>query len=784
MQELNCKKHILALAIGAMSASSSIAIQAQSLQLEEVVVTAAKRTQSLQDVPMSVSALDSVAMADAGIQTMDDISRQVPVLEVQSNNSPVTTNYRIRRVGNLGNIPTFESAVGVFIDGAFRSRSVFGASELFDIERVEILRGPQSTLYGKNTTAGVIGIYTAAPTEEFTGNAELRVGNLEGADDATLVNFKGGLSGSFTDNLRGSLGVSYAMHDELMDQALANGGEDANETDRYSVRGQLAWDASEALDFRLIVGTVQQDDNKQSSPDLHFDPEGFISNTVLPTWQSVGISDTCSDNKPRNRTSCIQKSARSDLDAQEATLLANYGFDNGVVLNSITSWDYFDFTGSQADAAQMQAPLIALVDSQENESFQQEFRLTSAGGETLDWLAGVFYYTNEFNRGDGGDTPTFIYDTLSDHPVVAAINQALLGTPIPLPVATQGQLGFLDSTLDTEYIGIYGQTTWNISEAFSITAGLRWQEEEKDADITQWSNDPSPSIISMVLSPATVSGEGLNRKSDEVTWSVTPQWFVTENTMLFATAAHGFKSGGFNTGFGRLPIDSREFGDEDIMHYELGAKTELWESRVRLAASVFYTEYEDYQDAAFVGSQFSVGNAEKAELKGFEFEGIALLTEKLTTDFAVSYADFSYDKNTSGQCYPGRAPDSPTNPAACDLSGENPVNAPEWKTHIGFMYEQPVSWGDLYARADWSWTSEYNTSFSADPRLEQDAYSWVNLRLGSRWDAFEVIAWVDNATDETVTNFDAVVNLYAGDGSYQSFLQAPRSYGLTVRANF
>jgi len=432
----------------------------------------------------------------------------------------------------------------------------------------------------------------------------------------------------------------------------------------------------------------------------------------------------------------------------------------------------------------MMAPLLSLRETQESESFQQEFRLTSAGGETVDWLGGVFYYTNDFDRGDGGNSPFFVYDELSDHPVVSAVNQQVLGTPFPLPIATQGQLGFLDSNQDTDYIGVYGQATWNITDTFNITGGLRWQEEEKDANIQQWTNDPSPSVISLLLSPAAASSDDLNRKTDEVTWSVSPQWFVTEDTMLYGTAAHAFKSGGFNTGFGRLRIENREFDDENIMHYELGAKTELWEGRARLSASVFLTEYDDYQDAAFVGSQFTVGNAEKAELKGFELEGTVLLSESLTADFAISYADFTYDKNTAGQCYPGRTPDSPTDPAACDLSGENPVNAPEWKTHVGLLYERPVSWGEAYARFDWSWTSEYNTSFSADPRLEQDAYSWVNLRVGTRWEAYELVAWVDNATDETVVNFDAVVNLYAGDNSYQSFLQAPRSYGVTFRVNY
>jgi iron complex outermembrane receptor protein len=205
---------------------------------------------------------------------------------------------------------------------------------------------------------------------------------------------------------------------------------------------------------------------------------------------------------------------------------------------------------------------------------------------------------------------------------------------------------------------------------------------------------------------------------------------------------------------------------------------------MRLAGSVFATDYDDYQDAAFIGAQFSVGNAEETQLRGAELEATYLVSEHLTMDFAVSYADLEYDENNSGMCYPGRAPDSETVPGACDLSGEHPVNAPEWKTHLGLQYDYPVSWGDIYVRGDWSWTDEYNTSFSADPNLVQDSYDWVSLRAGVRWSDYELVAWVDNALDETVANFDSVLNLYAVDNSIQSFLQPPRSYGLTFRVNY
>jgi outer membrane receptor protein involved in Fe transport len=776
MNHPTIKKTALSVAI----AASVFLTATAHAQLEEVIVTAQKRAQSLQDVPMAVSALSADTMNNAGVQTMQDVAKLVPSLEIQSNTGPVQSNFRLRRVGNLGNIPTFESAVGVFVDGAFRSRSIFGVTELFDIERIEILRGPQSTLYGKNVTGGVIGIYTAAPAEEFEWRSELTVGSMENSKDAPLGRFKGGVSGPLTDSLGGSLGVSYSYRDHTQEQAVA-GAEDANDEDRYSVRGQLQWDASEALTIRTILGTMQQSENDQSSNDYYYDPEGYVATFVLPTLQAAGVSQVCTDNDPHNDKACNRLAITSDVEAYEATLLANYEFDSGLTLDSITSWDTSKFKGQQNDVAQVMAPILRYHDTWEDEAFQQEFRLTSSG-DSVDWMTGVFYYTNTFNRGDNGDRAIFLYDTLSDDPTVAAVNGIVLGTPFDVPMATQGQLGFLDSEQETDYLGIYGQGTWRITEAFNVTAGLRWQEEEKDAYVRQWVNDPSISVISAVLSP-TLSGE-MDRKADDVTWSVTPQWFVTDDTMVFATVSHGFKSGGFNTGFGELPIDGREFDDEDIMHYETGIKSDLLDGTLRLAASVFYTEYDDYQDAAFIGAQFTVGNAETVELKGFEVEGTWLAADKLTLDFAVSYADLSYDKNTSGMCYPGRLSDSATTPGACDLSGEHPINAPEWKTHLGALYEQPVSWGDVYARVDWSWTDEYNTSFSADPRLTQDSYSLVGVRVGSRWDNFELVGWVDNLTDEEVSMIDAVANIYAGDNSVQSYLESRRSYGLTLRVNY
>jgi iron complex outermembrane receptor protein len=787
------RKRSLAILIAALCAGGARANDASSsgssgLALEEIVISAQKREESLLSVPIAVSALTGADLENAGIDNVSDISRQVPTLEVQSSVSPVMTNFRIRRVGNLGNIPTFEPAVGLFVDGAFRSRAFFGASDLFDVDRVEVLRGPQSTLYGKNTTAGVIGIYTAKPGDTLQVRGEAGIGNIEGgAGDVTQTQFKASVSGPLTDSIGAGLGGSFSKHGDSMGEALVNSGNNANDANRYSLRGQLAWDVTDAFDMRLIVGTMKEDDTQQTA-DITFDPNGVLATTVLPTWRLYGITDTCTDNDPHNRITCVQEPLTTNLTAREATLLANYHFGNGMTLASVSSYDHYMFRGTMNDVAQMMTPLLQFHDAQESQSLQQELRLSSANDQPLTWLAGAFYYTNEFKRGDDGKNPVWVGDKYSAHPAVSAINQIVFNAPIPIPMAAPGQVGYLASNLDTDYLGVYGQANWNITDQFGVTAGARWQEESKDASIRQWVNIPGPSVMSINLAPAAASGTA-DRTTDDVTWSVTPTWNVTEDAMLFVTAAHGFKSGGFNTGFGVLRMDQREFQDEDIMHYEAGAKFDLIDGRARLAASVFQTEFDNYQDAAFVGGQFTVGNAEQAELKGAELEGAVVVAKNITADASISYADFVYTTNTQGQCYPNRPGAVRGQP--CDLSGEHPINAPEWKTHMGAQYDLPVQWGSFFTRADWSWTSDYNTSFSADPRLKQVAYDWINLRAGARWGNYEAVLWVENVTNETVANMDPVVTVYASqpsatyqDASYQSLLQDPRSYGITLKAKF
>lgn len=748
--------------------------------LKEVIVTAQLREQSLEKVPIAMSVFDSEALVQRDMRDIKDIARSAPELEVQSNTEAVRVSYRIRRVGNLGNIPTFEPEVAVFVDEAFRSRTFYGAADLIDTERVEILRGPQLTLYGKNAAAGVIGFYSKKPQEEFNVRTELTLGAIEGATTAPLYRFKGFVEGALTDTLNGSFALGYRGHGHTDESVLSSYSASLNNQNSLAMRAQLAGQIGDT-DLRLLLGHGRENDDRQDG-DLYYDPSGWVANVVLPAFKSAGISTGCASNNYSDRKTCVRNAMHNRLNDWEATLLVNQTLFERWKFSSITSWDWFRFEGRWDDAPQVGAPLLRFHDTQRANSLQQQFRLASTAGEKLDWILGGMVYRNRFYYGDA-DRPLFLWDAESANPSVVVINQALLGAP--LPFATHGQEGVFRSYQKSNYSSAFAQLTWNVDSSFSVNSGLRWQHERKFMRLNNTVNDPAPSIISLILTPESVNGED-QLNSESVSWSLTPQYRWSDFFNFYATLSRGFKAGGFNTGFGNVPIERRRFDDETITHYEAGIKGVTKNNKSRWAFSVFQTEFKGFQDAAFIGSQYLVVNAERADLEGFELEGELAPLGNAVIDAQISYAKFVYGKNTHGQCHPSRLPDSPTDPAACVLSGEHPINTPLWKTHIGAYFTQPGIGFNFYERLDWSWTDKYNTSFSNDPLLTQSAYHWLDFRVGMRWQDCDIALWVNNALNEDVVDVAAVQNFYAGpgDGSVQVYLQDRRSYGLTVAFAF
>lgn len=744
--------------------------------LAEVIVLAQKRAAELQQVPLAITSITGAQLGTRGVGDIRDLAARVPMLGFQESVGAPTTTLRIRRVGNIGNIPTFESAVGYFVDGAYRSRSLFATTPLLDIERIEILRGPQTALYGKNVGAGVIAAYTREPGEGFEAGAEASLGLLDAPGDPGLASLRAHAGGTVAGMLRAGLAVGGDWRETTVRDALPPR-RDGNALARVAGRGQLAWTHGDGLDLRLIVGW-QQRDNAEGESDVVY-VAGARSTQILEALQALDLTGSCPDNRARNRVSCSVATNRLDLDALEVTLLADYRLANGWSLHSLTSYEDYRVRRDEDDAVQLLAPLLYFHDSEDASAWQEELRLSSQDDARLPWLAGFFYYEGDQDRGARGRRPMFGPNgELAFDPFWSAT----LGLPLAIP----GQDGRHDSRQRTRHVAGFGQLTAPLGHRLAITAAGRWGREEKRASIANAVTASGASVVANILLPATSpGGEPVNgtvrRTGEDFTWSLTPQFTIDARHMLYATWARGGKFGGFNTGFGNAPLADREYGDESIDHREAGGRLRFAGGRGRLAASAFVTRYDDYQDASFQTAQFTVGNVPRVELEGAEVEGEFLFASGVLAEIALSYADLAYERNTTGMCRPGRVPDGSL-PGTCDLSGERPIAAPPWSIHAGFERSFFLGGTTASLRADWNWTDSYNTSFSADPRLVQPGYHDVALRFGVQWTPslhFELAG--ENLLDEKVAYYDSVLNFF-NDASYQSFLGPPRRFMLTVRA--
>jgi iron complex outermembrane receptor protein len=284
--------------------------------------------------------------------------------------------------------------------------------------------------------------------------------------------------------------------------------------------------------------------------------------------------------------------------------------------------------------------------------------------------------------------------------------------------------------------------------------------------------------------PAPVSGD---RDTDQLAWNLSAQFHATDDKMLYGSVSRGAKGGGFNSdwdGRGSLSLDQREFDDEEVMNYKLGIKTSLLEQRVTLNTNVFYSEFDDFQNASFLGLSFLARNAEEVSSSGLEIDTVALLTSWLTADFSYTYLDTQYEKFAEGACHFGRTPDD-IQANTCDLSGETLPLAPENRFHLGLLGHWTVAGGKLYSRLDYSWTDDTQTDNALEPRGVQDSYDILNGRIGWRNDSFDIAAWAMNATDEDVVTPSGPQTLFGSiDGGRQIYLNDPKTYGVTVRYTY
>ena len=789
---------LLAAPVAAFAADAAPSQDASAATVQEVVVTVQKREQLLQKVPATVTAITGATIAQAGVVDMRGISTLVPSLTVVQTVGPVNQSYRIRSMGSDPNIPTFEPDVALFVDGVYMPRSGLSVDDLVDVSRVEVLEGPQSTLYGKNATAGVINVVTAGPTSHWEGSVEGSISSLDSSLHPGVYRLAGTVSGPISDRLRIRVsGVGYSQGDSYKN--LFAGAPNANDLNRYSIRAEADADLWAGADLRLAFSRSEIFNTRNGDADnLYYTfpptPNNAYKLDFGPLGAHFGITP-CPDNDPNDRVICTSSpwTNASWTNVGSATLTSKLGPNT---LTLITAFSDYAVRDQNGDIAQVLLPILAYDDIQRGGTFSQEIRLASPSGDKLEWLAGGYYEKSNFSRGDNGQTPTFIVGDAGP----------FVPLPAPLSAFTVGQVGdkgFLNSKESSNYGAVFGQATYHFTDQLALTGGLRVQIEAKQAFIAN-SYSVSPAtpthafgpcgalpvdiMTALLTGPTTLTCAPINASfahtTDYVTWNLTGEYHPTPDTMLYATVARGGKSFGYNLGFGNTPASQRQFQDELVTNYEVGLKSKLLDGRARVAASLFYTDETNYQNAGFIGGQFLVNNAEDVAVEGAEANADAVLGGGFTANAAVTYVHAVYNTYTAGPCYFGEAANNGA--GGCILSGRDLPLTPNWRTNAGLQYTHILPIGDLYARADWTWQSSMLADTNLDPRSLQGAYSLVNLRLGVKTaKGFDVSIWGANVFNTTYSQADYVSNLFgANDPAFQRFLGRPTEYGVTIKKSF
>jgi iron complex outermembrane recepter protein len=807
------KRQIPAMLLSAftlLSVPAAVVHAEENLALEEVLVTARKRAESLQDAPLAVSALSGADLMEAGITNLADITEMVPNLQVTRPSRDA--NVYIRGVGPArGATNVTEMSVGVYIDDVFLLKPHGQLIDLAEIESVQVLRGPQGTLFGKNTTGGAMVVTTVKPMEEFGGYGQVTAGN-----DGRL-NLQASVDAPLSDTLLTKLTVTSVEVDGIERDPVT--GDELSDEDRQGALLQLRWLASDDLtaDFSLYHNRIRENLLAQGDC-VVTNPQSQIaaSKLITPVSGFDLITDFC-ERASDGAATYEGNDSTFDLDASQASMNVIWDYNDNHSLKSITAWRYQEtpgivYTNSFAGYPNGQHT----IDDSESTQLSQEFQFT---GDLVDGR--VRYTTGLYFMHD--DTDTGLVATWNGaNGVWGSIGDAV---PAGLVAATTSYNEQGQETDNTTY-SVYTQWSWDATDNLELTAGLRYGYEERDvetqrtvplADWEVYADVPGAIIIPGVaaLMPYAVFfndamsavplalGETEWLQADETFESLTPMLSAAYNfpedmlsehingLMIYASYTEGYKAGGFSDfGLGEMLT----FDEENIASVELGVKLDAWDNRLRLNAALFSMDYDDMQlyvarpdpDPEVVQSYQGVTNAGKASIDGLELEFTLLPAANWLITFSASFTDGSFDE------FDDYISDPVTGaPVPLDRSDEDLPSSPESAFSLGVQYDWDTSFGSWSARADAFYRDEMYWGFDAltwqiplaRENATTDSYTVFNARLNWRInDNLAVTAWGKNLSDETY--YDGGVGEAASLGHVVKSFTAPRRYGIDVRYDF
>jgi outer membrane receptor protein involved in Fe transport len=780
--------------------------------IDEIVVTAQKREQSLQDVPIVVTSVTAQQLQDAGVRDIKDLTIVAPGLTVTSTSSSAITTARIRGIGTVGDNPGLESSVGVVIDGVYRPRNGVAFNDLGDLQRIEVLKGPQGTLFGKNTTAGVINIITARPQFTVQANSEASVSNYEGVGAALS------LTGPIVDDL--VAGRIYLAGRDRDGYYKNSGRPGINDQGFYTGRIQLLFNPTPTVDVNVAMDYTSRNERCCGAVQIRNGATAPIILALAPG----GLAN------PPDMDSFRDYSNRSFLKkiTDEGTAVEvnwNTPWFGGAKLTSITASRFWEQRGG-ADVDWTSADILyspGFEDpnpgSTKFRTFSQELRYAGAT-ERLNWLVGAFYTKEDLDL----HVRTVTYGSQYE-PYVSALfgNQLPLFTGRPANGSTfrqgQGQDDLYQQ--QEEGFSLFTNNNFKVTDQLELTVGLRYTWEKKDLD-TFWSNtDGGVGCTTALARAATLGGPvpatgsliraggllaagpyqvlcaasnsprfgqiGTNAqhlKEDKLTGTAKVAYRFTPEVLTYASYARGYKAGGFNldriattnqtvAGQPTQPVLDTAFAPETVDSYEIGVKNTLLDRTLLLNLTGFYQSFKDFQLNAFNGLVFSVASVPKVISRGVDADFLWYTPiDGLNLNGGVTYAETYYPKSTP--LFLGG-----------NLPGGRLSLAPLWSASLGVTYEHKLT-EDLVGRiaVNAKSVSSFNTGSDLDPVKNQPGYTLVNARVGISPEnkAWQLEAWAQNLGNDSY--YQVAFASVLQSGSYDAFLGQPRTYGLTLRFKY
>lgn len=800
---------LVAAGLAAVLPAPAAELPAPSEPQDEIVVTAQKRSEKASDVPISLSVLGGENLEAARLTQADDLAARIPNLRFSATVGENTPIFALRGVSMSDFSLNQAGPVAAYYDEVYKGNFAFLGLALYDLSRVEVLRGPQGTLYGKNTTAGAINITTNQPTFDFEGRAELTVGNLN------YKQAKAAISGPLTDTIAARIAVAATSRRGTLYNVTSQRW--INEQDNLGIRGQLLFQPTEDFSLTLSGDYSKQDPEccgttfvrvgKTQRPlNRQYDALAAAQGYVVPSRNPYDrLTDLDSNLNAGNKIGGV--SAKIKWDVGPGTL------------TSVTAWRFWDwkpendrdFTG------------LSIVSKSQNPSqqdqYSQEFRYNYESKD-IDFVVGLFGFKQRIDtqgtEQQGEDAAQWSLAPSTDP-----------NNPANIPATLAGLTASNTQWLKADSAALFGQLSWKVTDALTIQPGVRLNYDKKSGFYQRVVTNAQGQAISCttVAEPGTIKGTTqqcgvyqpqVSSPSDSAwnfTYDFNVNYKIAPDVLAYATYAKSFKTLGINQN--GLPLnadntvnyDASTVKPESVNHYEIGLKTQFLDRRATFNLTAFRTDIKNFQ-ATVNGGQFGtvrgyLANAGKVRSQGIEADFKIVASDRFTAYANGAFTDAKYKKFVDAPCPPelsggtyqpsGATPDysqpgvpGALSPRQCDISGQNLPGVSKWAFSYGAEYNIPVTLlakdGQLYLGVDGNYRSHWNSNASPSIYTEVKGYALTNVRAGFRGEGFDVFGWVRNAFD---VNYIENLQVAPGNtGLIAGQVGDPQTWGGTIKFSF